>query len=309
MAELAYIYDGFTSGSTTVSIRCFDTDGLTILLYRGYDLLGTGTLIDSDCQISLSQPLTNTGESLIAYVDEVGMRTGGCQQILDSGIDATGWEYPLNVIIDGESQSYEDYLADGNRELPDRWNPQVTKNITPETESLKSFALANIDCDLLITETYGTTIITVSNVKNARGGYTIQFDGGTIGSTTTKTYTVSGSYQVKIQDLGSSNFVIKTYSFTIIPSSTPPSTAIEQFWCYKDYNTSFAGNTASLNGYCSSKLQFRIDGILGSTWVDGISGGNDRWYYIFGNVGTGAKVVRSRVKSTPSDTIFINITY
>lgn len=308
MAELAYIYEGFTVGSTVVKIRCYDVDGLTILLYRGYDLLGTGTLTDSDCQITLSQPLTDTGESLIAYVGEVGMRTGGCQQIAQSGNIVTGWETPNELFYEGGSQTYEDYLADGNRELPDRWNPQVTKNITPETESLKSFALANIDCDLKITETYGTTIVTVSNVKNARGGYTIQFDSGTIGTTPTKNYTTSGSYQVKIQDLGSANFVIKTYSFTIIPATTPPTTAIEQFWCFKDFIAS-AGNTASLNGYCSSQLQFRIDGLLSSNWIDGIPAGNNRYYYIFGNVGTGAKTVRTRVKSDITDTKVLNVVY
>lgn len=307
MAELAYIYEGFTVGSTVVKIRCYDVDGLTILLYRGYDLLGTGTLTDSDCQITLSQPLTDTGESLIAYVGEMGMRTGGCQQIALSGNIVTGWETPSELFYEGGSQTYDDYLADGNRELPDRWNPQVTKNITPETESLKAFALANIDCDLKVAETYGTTIVTVSNVRNARGGYTIQFDSGTIGTTPTKSYTVSGSYQVKIQDLGSDNFVIKTYSFTIIPATTPPSTNIEQLWCYKAYNAGGTGiNNGNVAGYAPSQLQFSIDGV--STWRDGISGGNNQWYYNFGNIGTGAKVVRARIKSTPSDTIFINIT-
>lgn len=309
MAELAYIYDGFTVGSTVVKIRCYDVDGLTILLYRGYDLLGTGTLTNSDCQITLSQPLTNTGESLIAYVGEVGMRTGGCQQIALSGNIVTGWETPTEVTIDGTPQSYDDYLADGNRELPDRYNPQVTKNVTPETESLKSFALANIDCDLKITETYGTTTVTVTNVKNARGGYTIQFDGGTIGTTPTKAYTTSGSYQVKVQDLGSSNYVIKSYSFTIIPATTPPSTNIEQLWCYKAYNASGVGiNNGNVAGYAPTQLQFSIDGILSGAWFDGVSGGNKHWSYIFGNIGTGAKVVRARIKSNPSDTIFINIT-
>lgn len=308
MAELAYIYEGFTVGSTVVKIRCYDVNGLTILLYRGYDLLGTGTLTNSNCQITLSQPLTDTGESLIAYVGEVGMRTGGCQQIALSGNIVTGWETPSELFYEGGSQSYDDYLADGNRELPDRWNPQVTKNITPETESLKAFALANIDCDLKITETYGTTIVIVSNVRNARGGYTIQFDGGTIGTTTTKSYTVSGSYQVKIQDLGSDNYIIKTYSFTIIPATTPPTTAIEQFWCFKDFIVS-SGNTANLNGYCSSQLQFRVDGLLSSNWIDGIPAGNNRYYYNFGNVGTGAKTVRTRVKSNISDTKVLNVIY
>jgi len=308
MAELAYIYDGFTVGSTVVKIRCYDVDGLDILLYRGYDLLGSGELVDSDCQITLSQPLTDTGESLIAYVGEVGMRTGGCQQIALSGNIVTGWETPSELFYEEGSQSYEDYLADGNRELPDRYHPQVTKNVTPETESLKAFALANIDCDLKITETYGTTIVTVNNVRNARGGYTIQFDSGTIGTTNTKSYTVSGSYQVKIQDLGSANYVIKTYSFTIIPDTAPSSSIIEQFWGFKDYK---AGGEigCDLSGYCTSQLQFSIDGIYSGVWLDGFSGGNRRWFYSFGPIPTGVRNIRTRVKATPADTIAISVLF
>lgn len=305
MAERAYVYSGAFVGSTEVKVRCFDSNGTTIYLYQGDSQLGIEALDSSDAVFTIS-PLQYSPDGLIAYVDEIGNRTGGITPISlkDDTKEYTGWKTPQSVSIDGQADiSYEDWKTATGLELPDVYEPSLMVNNNPLVDSLLSFANAKISFDLVINNNAGNCIVTVTNVVNSQGGFTIKFDTGIIGSNTTKTYTTAGTYQVTVTDIAdNSNSITKTYTLAPTAPTTPSTSAIEVFWIDMSFLDS-GERVGFVAGYCSSQLQYKIDGYAGDVWLDGEGGSNNRWYKIFGNLASGTTItVRVRVKSNTSDT-------
>jgi len=305
MAERAYVYEGAFIGSTEIKVRCFDSSGTFIYLYQGDSQLGLSFLENSEA-VFIIPPLQYSPEGLIAYVDEIGNRTGGVTPISlkDETKEYTGWKTPDTISINGQPDvSYEDWKTATGLELPDIYEPSLMVNNNPSIDSLLSFANAKIVFDLVINNNAGSSIVTVSNVKNNKGGFTIKFDNGIVGSNTTKTYTTAGTYQVTVTDTSDSeNILTKTYTLAPTAPEIPSTSAIEFFWI--DPSTNEMGELGGFTaGFCSSQLQFKVDGYYGDAWVDGEGGSNNRWHKIFGNLARGTTVtVRARVKSNTSDT-------
>lgn len=311
MAQEAIIYEGFYEGSELVSIRCYDFDGVEFTLNQNGQVLGTGVLADSLCQIVVA-PLQVSEYDLYLTTNDANFRLLPPQPVVGSDEKLTGWQIPKMLAGEGGSISYEQYkelqatYPEQFRDFPDVYNPSLTINKNPNKDSLQAFAFANIIFSTERDSVYGTTTVTVRGVKNARGGYSIQFDDGVIGSINSKSYTVSGTYKVKVTDLSdSSNFLEESYGITI-NTTAPPATSIIENIPYIDKGYGENDGIGFVFCYCPEQVQFQVVGVSMAGeqpdgWIDGEGGQNNRWSRIIAGIPSGTQTLRVRVKDDITD--------
>lgn len=312
MAQQAIIYEGFQEGSTLVSIRCYDFDGVEFTLNQNGEVLGSGILANSLCQIVVP-PLQVSDYDLYLTVNEDSFRLMPPQPVTPSEESLTGWKIPKMVDDGSGAISIEAYreLQESDpeqyRDFPDVYDPNLTINKNPNKDSLQAFAFAQISFNTESVSVYNATTVTVRDVKNARGGFSIQFDDGVIGSINAKTYTTSGNYKVKVVDLAdSTNFFEHTYSITI-NSSAPPVTSIIENIPYIDKGYGDYEGIGTCLCYCPLQVQFQVVGVTMAGqepdgWIDAEGGQNNRWNRIIAGIPSGTNTLRVRVKSNIADT-------
>jgi hypothetical protein len=307
MAQIAYIFSGYEEGSTKVEVYCDMPNGTSIFLYQHEDLLGTATLTNKRCEITITAPLTDNGYALEAYPVE---RLGYSQRVVSSNVQLTGWQTPSQVNYNGTVITYTAWQAlmttqpQQYREIADLFVPQLTTNKNPDKDSLLKLAKGKLTFSTEKIYENGKTVVTINDIQNAYGGYTVQFDNGAVGSGLSKIYTVSGTYNVRVVDLdNSANFKEETFTITIINYVAPVTTTIEQLAYQPGYGDNGSGSfdVGYAVAYCPQQVEFRLLGAVPTGWVDGEGGSNNRWTRIFANVPSGANKIEARVKTNVSD--------
>jgi hypothetical protein len=305
MAQVAYIFSGYEAGSVSTEVYCDMPSGTPIKLYQHEDLLGTGVLGTNKRCIITHLPLQDTGYSLEAYPIE---RLGFSQAVSGSDTILTGWVVPSEVNDNGIIITYQAWklLSETNperyREIADLFKPSLTLNTNPDKDSLLQLAKGKLIFSSSIDNQNGRTTISIAKVLNAYGGYTVQFDDGAIGTSLAKSYTVSGIYKVKVVDLdNASNFLEETFTVTIYNAPTAPPTTIGQLFYTPTYSIENP-SAGFAKGYCTSQVEFKLNGAIPNGWVDGEGGENNFWVKIFDNVASGINYIECRVKNNIADT-------
>lgn len=311
MAQEAIIYEGFQEGSSLVLVRCYDVDGIVFTLNQNGVVLGTGILAYSLCQI-VTAPLALSEYDLYLTTNDANFRLLPPQPVIASDEKLTGWKAIYMLMGAGGAISAQDYQAlqatypEQYRDFADVYDPTTTINKNPNKDSLQAFAFSKLAFSTEKDSVYGTTTVTVRNIKNARGGYSIQFDGGVLGSINAKAYTVSGTYKVKVIDLSdATNFYELSYGITINTSAPIPTTTIENLWIDKGYGD--IDGVGFCACYCASAVEFQVVGVTmagenANGWIDGQGGQNNRWYRIISGIPAGTQTLKVRVKATIADT-------
>lgn len=311
MGQEAIIYEGYQEGSELVLVRCYDVDGVVFSLNQNGVVLGTGTLSNSLCEI-VTTPLVLSTYDLYLTTNETGFRLMPPQPVTGSDLILSGWKVAKTLEAEGTTitaEMYRQFQAlhpEQFRDIADVYDPALTVNKNPNKDSLQAFAFAKISFSTEKDAVYGTTTVTVRDVKNARGGYSIQFDGGVIGSINSKAYTVSGTYIVKVTDLAdASNFSEYNYQITINATAPAPTSTIENLWIDKGYGD--IDGIGFCACYCPQPVEFQVVGVSmagenPSGWIDGQGGQNNRWNRIIGGIPNGTGTLRVRVKANIADT-------
>ena len=306
MADIPIIVNGYEVGATQTEVYCDVVNATLIVLYQNEDLLGTGNIVSKRCIIT-HLPLVQNGYALEAYTLE---RKGKSQVVVSNNVELTGWVLPSEVVYQGVTMTYTAWqlLANTNptqyREIADLFKPQLTTNTNPDKDSLlKISKSALIFSNEKIYEN-GRTFVTIKDIQNAYGGYTVQFDDGAVGSSLQKIYTVSGTYKVKVVDLDNPlNFKEESYTITIQNILLPVVSTIEQLGYRPGYGDNGSGDfdVGDAVAFCPNQVEFRLLGAVPSGWIDGEGGQDRRWYRIFANVPAGLNKIEARVKSSVAD--------
>lgn len=295
--NLAYIIDGATNLSEQVRISAIQADGVTIKLYdSALNMLGSGLIVSNSVIITTSRPLI-LGEAIMAFVGDLGEKSGGAVVVTDSQLRPTGWKTPVTVDVDGEELTVTEYEEETGLTLAQIYDPLNTNSI-PQIEEIDLLPLQEIGFDVVVNQGSGSVTVTVENIRSIASPL-IRFDAGSFGSGTSKTYTEDATSIVRVAD--SSNMArYLDRSISVIVATAPTS----DIWAV-GYIV-FGGGTPVLraNAYCQETLQVRCVGIL-DTWIDCITNGNYEWHSDIGNgAGTvipGTFTLEFRVKASPSD--------
>ena len=298
----AIITSGFEGGSGAVNVSAAVADATTVLIYDDESkvLLGSGTVTDSEAAISVS-PVLFVGQRIIAFVTAFGSDTYGAVIVTETGFENTGWKTPITV--DGET--YEDYLSDGGVVLPMVYDPISCRNVTADRDAIAAIMAIPLTFTLRVKENQaGTVVVSVENIQNAIGGFLIKFDADTAGTGTEKTYTVNGSYQMKIWGANQTeaDAIIKTYTLVMPSVIVEHGANVIDLFTQVDFGYAGTSKVIQLVAHSSVMCQFKIDGLF--DWTDGI------WQKTGLAVRSetplitaGDYTIRARNKAVPSETI------
>ncbi len=301
---VAFIFDGYTDGSTLVKVQADAVEGTDVFVCddSNQSVLGTGELLGGEVSITVSPALAE-GQRIIAYLTSVGYYTMGGITVLPSGELHTGWEKPVTVEVDEVQIPVEEYEADTDTQVPDVYNPEAVNRVAEmESTFFEKIPAQVIAFNLRIDRNYGTTTVTVEDVTGALSGFLIQFDGDEPSNIDAKNYTVNGTYEVKVID-AEDDTRFTTVSFTVTSTSPPPEDS-------EISNASYVqdGVNVTLIADSTLALEGKIDGVSGS-FADMVLVGGKRWVsgtYVV--PGAGAYTMRVRVKTDTPDEIVISST-
>ena len=301
--DLAFIFSGYTDGSASVGVSASAVDGTGIIVCNEDDLtqLGTGSLLGNEVLVTVSPALIE-GQRVIAFVSAIGEKTMGGRLVLPSGELHTGWKRPETVTVGEDEQSVSDYEAETGNEVPDVYDPTVFNRVA---ELNSGFFDAITDQDLSfnirIDRNYGTTTVTVEDVKGAPNGFLIQFDSDAEGNTDAKTYSANGSHQVKVIDADvPTRFTIRTF---VVTATSPPPVSSE----ISNMSYTQIGLDATIVADSTLALEGKIDGVGG--YADFVLLGGKRWVSgTYTLLSAGTYTMRARVKSDTADEIVITAT-
>ncbi|WP_138994001.1 hypothetical protein [Larkinella sp. C7] len=258
----ANITEGAFADSETVVVSCVDTDGTIIVLFRGYEMLGSGVIASGTCSISVS-PLAE-GDILVAYVLEQGNRAGIPVVVAASSITVSGWKTPteLNVKMpDGSLLSFPAQLFEETYGyLPASiYDPEGTKAIVyPEYESP---AVGGIQFDLTVIEKFNQTLLYVRNVRGIKGNVLVRFDGGSWSGTISKTVTANATVVIDVR--GDDDTEFATRSESIVVASEPVTAFV------LSRHIDYGNDSLNLINGNNDSVEFRLEP-FDMTWRPGI---------------------------------------
>ena len=308
--HLALIYDGFFDGSTAVKVRAQTSNGTTILVYDEDSLVLLGTATISANRATVTVPALSTSQRIIAFVGAIGEKTYGGRTVLMSEVKTTGWRKPVSVLVGEDEVSVEDYEAENDVHVPAIYEPDLFNKIAEfPVDYLKDLAEEPITFVLRIERNSENTVVTIEDLQGVNAGYLIKFDNDVANTTLTKTYTSTGTFQVKVSDATNPlRFKTKTYSVTIT-APPPPESEISN----TSYTYEWAGALLGMTAFADSDvaLEWKIDGV--TVGVDGYIAmnfqGGRRWSNSYGTPGgPGNYTVRIRVIGDPADEVVFTAT-
>lgn len=303
----AIITDGFVADSTSVTVVAEVANATAVLVYddANKELLGSGTITANVSTVTLSGPLY-AGQRIIAYLVTFGDGTYGAVVVTESDTEYTGWK----TVTEVDGVPYADYLAAGGAALPEIYDPEGCRNTSRDRDFVSSLLATAISFNLRLIETQAGTIqVIVEDIRHAIGGAIIKFDGDTAGATSSKTYSVNGSYQVKIWAANQieADAITKEYTLTMPTAVTTFGSDIYDLAYRVDYgNTSSPGNRPiDMMAYTNQAVEFQIDGEV--SWTTGTlayGGSGTREYRLSGQfLAVGTYTIRSRRLSDGGDEI------
>lgn len=301
--NLAVIAQGFYAGSDSVLVYADSPDGTLIRLFDDESKveIGSSELALGRTTIELAEVLFE-GQRIIAYVDQFGEKTFGAVIVLQNELENTGWKVPESV----NGVPYDEYLEAGGVALPALYSPETCRNLVFDRQNSAKVLSLPLTFNLRILESQGGTVqVSIENISGAVGGFLTRFDGDSIGTDVSKTYSVNGTYQLKIwsADQTEADAITANYSLTM-PS------AVFEFEdnvvdLYPQMDLGYTGEPGKrviiLNCHCLVPVEFQIDGLF--TWEDGI------WNSPLGMrantkvIAAGEYTIRARNKAIPTETI------
>lgn len=304
--HLAYIIEGAIAGSLFVKVQAVQANGETIKVYDniiseegGFTLIGTGTISANIAEVDLDRPLIK-GEAINAYVGDFGEKTGGAILVGDNGSIPTGWKIPTGAIVDDIAYtSPEAYTEATGFTLPNVYDPE-SRNLTPIFPNSGIEKLLAIGFDVTIEKGIGAVVVTVENIRNCSGGYTIQFDADPAGMTNSKSYDADATVTIRVTDANQSSRYHERAIEVEIPVEPAPTSEIS--------NASYVNNKlGSLSGIIvvadsTEPLEAQVDGVF--TWTPMVFKGGNRWEKGYGvPAGPGTYTARVRVIADTGDAV------
>jgi len=278
---LAYIIDGAFAGSESVQVMSVRANGTTVLVYDniinedgGFNELGTGTLSGNVATVALSRPLIKS-EAISAYVADFGQNNGGSVVVGDNGTIPTGWKIPTEVSVDGDAPiTAAEYETATGLTLANVYDPE-TRNVTPLFPNSGIERLLEIGFDLNSAAGLTSVVLSVQNIRNCSAGYTITFDGGAPGMTSSKTYLANTTATVRVTDANDATRYHERTFAIVVPTPPPPSSEISN----ASYIDTKAGNLSGITVVADSAvpLEMMVDGVFPFTWSAMVFKGANRW--------------------------------
>ncbi len=303
----AVIYDGFFTGSTSVKVRVQGiTIGQTVYVYDEDSLIELGSQVSTSEDIIVTVPPISS-RRIIAFVVEPGMGTSSGVDVLLSSVEYSGWLTP--VPVDEESVPVEIGLYNPGTQSPitARFDPFLLNNVPAAYRAAAILLISEpIVYDVItvyrVDQPTGDKIatVTVSGVKNARGGFTVVID-STAGNS--KVFNVDKTFNIVVTD---SEGRVSTKSVTVNPvtgfmpvAPAPAATAITMFMMNSFYGQ--GQYVIRTDARCNSPLEVSHD--AGATYVDMQNNGTTSYGHNKLGVPPVPTTIVIRVKSNPADTV------
>lgn len=306
--NVAIITSGFQSNSNTVGVSANVTDGTVILLYDDETkvLIGSGAIGDGAVSITAS-PVLYSGQRIIAYVSEFGNDTYGAVIVTESDTENTGWKIPETV----DGVPYGTYLLSGGDHLPDLYTPEECRNISRDMDAIERVIDIPITFKLRQIESQAGTIqILIEDIQNAIGGCLVKFDSDPQGTTTSKTYSVNGTYTLKVWGANQTiaDAITKTYVLVMPTSTVNFGANVIDLYAQIDFGSSGSPGqkVIMLVAHSTVACELQIDGVF--TWTDaivqvvGLAFRSNQVY-----ISAGTYTIRARNKAVPSEAILRQI--
>lgn len=291
---------GTIAGSALVSVAAPAANGTLVLVHSGNAELGRATLSAGVATLTLTRQLV-AGEVLLASLSEVGQGCGLPVVIAETGIVINGWRTPTEISVTnaltGETllltaaQFAELYgYASPSIQDPAGLEPRLWPEYTPGPVEQLQF-------DLLTDRSAGQTVVTVTNVLNARGGILVSWNGAGYANVLTQTYTSAQSIVVRVKGSGNAEVEAaeRALAITIQPAppagsgagSNPDARLGGVIW------RDFSNNYVRVEINADAAVQVRLSGA--GAWQDCISYAPQYWEAPFTGIGSGVYNAQLRI--------------
>lgn len=315
--HLAAITNGAIDGSDEIEVSAVQPDGTEVLVYAGWEYLGTGEIDNSKSLVTTSRPV-HEGEQLTAYVAEFGEKSAPAYTVTPSETYRTGWMKPEEV----NEQAYEAWLLSGGQEIPSIYDPRLAntnrvvelRNTKPVTNKIGVILELKAQYAPL---SLSQVVATVLNVEGLDAGAIYQFDTNTPSNLNTLTYSSAGAKTLKVFDSSNlENFVEIPFTVTLpdaIPAPTGVNPNIKAVGYGSDANIP---GLIFLNIVALGVVEVSIDGVSSfsnhaTTWVECVTrrvwGGHTDQYVTLAGCPLGARTLKVRLKATPAQQVSIGI--
>jgi hypothetical protein len=278
---------GLFAGSTSIDVLSNCSPGVSLLVYSGDTQIGTATTdLTGINTITLSSPI-QAGLPYIVYQGSKGFGTYGPSLAVESNTGLTGWRVAETV----------------NGTNINLWEGEDVAAIYDPSESINiGYAIKNVATmfdlvpkfNLIITRSGSSVIVTVDNISPWLGNARIQFDGGTINNTRTKTYSAVGSSAIqRVKVLHENNNAVYSEQTFIISNTLVSSTT--QIWGASYEPNKVNNQTVILLAYSKVPIEARIVQLAPSS-----GGGVGAWVSMTPSGGGAQKFTQPIYTNVPS---------
>lgn len=256
---LATITAGAFHSSQSVTVTCALANELTIVLYRGDNLIAQGTLANGAVVLAVA-PLAK-GDIIQASVTERGNQAGLPVLVSESADRLTGWRTPQTVkLSDTETITAAEYEARFGERPAATYNPALVVGVVapdPETIQTTAVVVAAILFDLSVIQQVGSTTVTISNVLNQLGNALVRWASTeSYGNAMSRSFTQSSTVTIEVKGENDTTPMSRTVNVPVFaPATTTPGGANDIPVSYRLFNDNnyIRVNLNSLKG-CECKL-------------------------------------------------------
>lgn len=302
--SIAIITSGFTEGSSLVTVAADAATGTPVFIYddETKDLIGSSEIESGSANVTVS-PVLFAGQRIIAYLTDFGKDTYGAVIVVESATEKTGWKEPETVA----GQPYQDYLDAGGDVLPDIYDPSSCRNMSRDMDAINRVIDAPITFIVKQVESLaGTVQVVIDNIEGAIGGFKTKFDSDAEGASTSKVYSVNGSYQFKIWGANQTiaDAVTVTYDLVMPTATIGFGTNVIDLFVTMDFGASGSPGqkVIMLVAHSSVACEFQIDGVFsweGGVWqASGLAFRSNQKL-----ISAGEYTIRARNQAVPSEEI------